>query len=99
MKLFAYNNQIQANKRLSGNRRKKFGNDSIVILRNWSACHTKFQEPVRSKGIRKTLRKGPKFIYLMNTKPRVSAHLAISNLKRLKSVLTQVHINVQRTLT
>ncbi|KAI8076933.1 hypothetical protein BDF21DRAFT_473600 [Thamnidium elegans] len=41
MKLSSYINQIQADKRLSKNLRKKFGNDCILILGNWSACHTK----------------------------------------------------------
>ncbi|GAA5804835.1 hypothetical protein HPULCUR_010343 [Helicostylum pulchrum] len=42
--------------------------------------------------------KGFNFIYLMNTKPRVPAHLAINDLKRLKTALVQDRINVQRTL-
>ncbi|KAG2229784.1 hypothetical protein INT48_005311, partial [Thamnidium elegans] len=34
----------------------------------------------------------------MNTKPRISAHLANTNLKLLKNVLTQDHIDVQKIL-
>ncbi|KAG2236350.1 hypothetical protein INT48_008332 [Thamnidium elegans] len=66
MKLSSYINQIQADKRLSKNLRKKFGNDCILILGNWSACHMKFQEQIRGKGMRKMLRKEGFQIYLLD---------------------------------
>ncbi|KAI9258356.1 hypothetical protein EDC94DRAFT_613515 [Helicostylum pulchrum] len=36
IKLSSYINQVQADKRLSRNLRKKFGNDCILVLGNWS---------------------------------------------------------------
>ncbi|KAI8095766.1 hypothetical protein BDF21DRAFT_435854 [Thamnidium elegans] len=55
MKLSSYINQIQADKRLSENLREKFGNDCVLILGNWSACHMKFKKPIRGKGMKKNV--------------------------------------------
>lgn len=44
MKLSAYINQVD-------DCQKIFENDSILLLGNWSTCHTKFQEPIHGKGM------------------------------------------------
>jgi hypothetical protein len=33
------------------NIRKRFGSDAVLVLGNWSAPHSKFQEPNRNKGL------------------------------------------------
>lgn len=46
--------------------KEKFGNDSILIIGDWSAPTQKFHEPTRNKGLLKFLRKSGFSIYLID---------------------------------
>ncbi|KAI8064812.1 uncharacterized protein B0P05DRAFT_554441 [Gilbertella persicaria] len=50
-----YHDQNDAN--LVQRLKLKFGKNSILVIGNWSAPNTKFQEPTRSKGLIKMLKK------------------------------------------
>jgi hypothetical protein len=66
MKLSSIINRKQSDSRLSINLRKKFGNDAILVLGDWSSGNAKFHEPIRGVGMRRTLRKHGFQVYLIN---------------------------------
>ncbi|KAI9356038.1 hypothetical protein BD770DRAFT_458312 [Pilaira anomala] len=66
LKLSSYINQVQADKRLASNLRRKFGKDSVLVFGDWSGAHTKFHEPIRGKGTRRMLKKEGFQVYLLN---------------------------------
>lgn len=66
IKLSSYVNQVQTNKRLSKNLRKKSGNDCVLVLGDWSTSRAKFYEPISGQGMRKTLKKEGFELYLIN---------------------------------
>ncbi|RCH99918.1 hypothetical protein CU097_014140 [Rhizopus azygosporus] len=46
--------------------KQKFGQDSILIVGNWSAPNVKYQEPIRNKGLLKMLQKNAFKVYLID---------------------------------
>ncbi|KAI8075447.1 uncharacterized protein B0P05DRAFT_617285 [Gilbertella persicaria] len=55
LKLSSYINRQQSDKRLCKNIRKHFGNDTVIVIGNWSAGNVKFHEPIRGVGMRRML--------------------------------------------
>ncbi|KAG2193824.1 hypothetical protein INT47_004691 [Mucor saturninus] len=47
----------QNDQKLVQNLKRKFGPDAVLVLGNWSAPNTKFQEPTRNKGLTQMLKK------------------------------------------
>ena len=45
-----------------------FGQDAVLVFGDWSAPNVKYQEPTRSKGLIRMLKKNGFVVYLMNTK-------------------------------
>ncbi|KAG1161797.1 hypothetical protein G6F37_002742 [Rhizopus arrhizus] len=66
IKLSSYINQQQADKRPAKKLRKKFGNDTILIVSNWTAGNVKYHEPIRSVGMRRMLGKEGFRMYLLD---------------------------------
>lgn len=68
--------------------KNKFGQESVIILGNWSAPHVKFQEPTKNKGFIKLLKKNGFEVYLMD-EFRTSSHCpnCESTLKNFKTVV------------
>ncbi|KAG1366183.1 hypothetical protein G6F61_013251 [Rhizopus arrhizus] len=66
MKFSSFINQQQADKRLAKKLRERFGNDSILILGNWSAGKVKYHEPIRGVGMRRMLAKEGFQVYLLD---------------------------------
>ncbi|KAJ1730046.1 hypothetical protein LPJ61_003227 [Coemansia biformis] len=56
----------RANARLVHSLHNKFGDNMVGIMGDWSAPHRRFQEPIRSKGMRKMLRCHGLPVYLLN---------------------------------
>ncbi len=48
------------------NIRKRFGSDAVLVLGNWSAPRSKFQESTRSKGLIRFLKKSEFNIFLID---------------------------------
>lgn len=46
--------------------RNKFGKDAILVIGDWSAPNTKFQDPTRNKGLITMLKKNGFSVYLIN---------------------------------
>ncbi|RCH83078.1 hypothetical protein CU098_001197, partial [Rhizopus stolonifer] len=46
--------------------RRKFGNDPVLVVGDWSAPNAKFQEPTRNKGLLRYLKKNGFSIYIIN---------------------------------
>ncbi|CEP15153.1 hypothetical protein [Parasitella parasitica] len=61
-KLFSDNND----RKLVKNIKKKFGADAVLVLGNWSAPNTKYQDPTRNKGLRRMLKKNGFPLYLID---------------------------------
>jgi hypothetical protein len=56
LRLSSYLNQKQADSRLASSLSNKFKEDAILVLGNWSCGNTKYHEPIRGIGMRRTLR-------------------------------------------
>ena len=56
----------QQDKRLVKNLKSKFGEDSVLILGDWSAPTVKYHEPIRNKGMIRMLMKNGFGVYLIN---------------------------------
>ncbi|CEG76434.1 hypothetical protein RMATCC62417_11331 [Rhizopus microsporus] len=46
--------------------KQKFGSDAVLVLDNWSAPNTKYQEPTRNKGLIQMLKKKKQFRSFLN---------------------------------
>ncbi|KAJ2176819.1 hypothetical protein EV181_006732, partial [Coemansia sp. RSA 532] len=66
LRLSAFINQQQANQLLINRLKKRFSQDAVFILGNWSASMTRFHEPIRGKGWRTLLKRGGFDVYLID---------------------------------
>ena len=66
MKLSSFINRQQSDKRLCRSIRGKFGDDTTIIIGNWSAGNIKYHEPIRGVGIRKMFKKEGFKVYLLD---------------------------------
>ncbi|ORE05770.1 hypothetical protein BCV72DRAFT_336368 [Rhizopus microsporus var. microsporus] len=66
MKLSSFINGQQADKRLARNLRTKFGDDTTLIIGNWSSGNVKFHEPIRDVRMRRMLAKQGFKIYFLD---------------------------------
>lgn len=66
IKLSSYINRKQSATRLVKTLKQKLGQDCVLVLRNWSANHTKYHEPIRGIGMRRMLKKEGLKIYLFD---------------------------------
>ncbi|KAJ2788993.1 hypothetical protein H4R20_007264, partial [Coemansia guatemalensis] len=57
LRLSAYINQQQADERLVRNICKKFGENPVLVMGDWSAPMARFHEPIKGIGMRRMLRK------------------------------------------
>ncbi|KAK9766109.1 hypothetical protein K7432_005041 [Basidiobolus ranarum] len=55
MKLSSFINRQQSDKRLARNLRKKFGDDAVITIGNWTVGNVKFHEPIRGIRMRRRL--------------------------------------------
>ncbi|KAG1177485.1 hypothetical protein G6F70_000427 [Rhizopus microsporus] len=51
MRLSSFVNKQQSDSRLSAKIRVKFGNDSVIVIGDWSAANQKYHEPIRGKDV------------------------------------------------
>ena len=56
----------QNDQKLVQNLKRKFGPDAVLVLGNWSAPNTKFQEPTRNKGLIQMLKKNGLTVFLID---------------------------------
>ncbi|GAA5800581.1 hypothetical protein HPULCUR_006017 [Helicostylum pulchrum] len=90
MKLSSIINMKQSEQRLAKKLRQKFGQDSVIIIGNWTATNVKYHEPTKGVGIRNMLRKGFK-VYLLDefkTSSLCSSCKDGTNLEKFKEVKT-----------
>ncbi|KAI9270016.1 hypothetical protein EDC94DRAFT_334909 [Helicostylum pulchrum] len=66
MKLSSFINMKQSEQRLAKKLRQKFGQDSVIIIGNWTAANMKYHEPTKGVGIRNMLRKEGFKVYLLD---------------------------------
>ncbi|KAJ2793846.1 hypothetical protein H4R20_006412, partial [Coemansia guatemalensis] len=66
LRLNAYINQQQADARLAKNLRKKFKEDAVLVIGNWSAPNARFHAPIRGVGLRDMLRAHGFKVYLID---------------------------------
>ncbi|KAG1439072.1 hypothetical protein G6F56_012413 [Rhizopus delemar] len=66
MKLSSFINRQQSDKRLCRSIRGKFGDDTTIVIGNWSAGNIKYHEPIRGVGIRKMFKKEGFKVYLLD---------------------------------
>ncbi|GAA5799124.1 hypothetical protein HPULCUR_004533 [Helicostylum pulchrum] len=66
MKLSSVINMKQSEQRLAKKLRQKFGQDSVIIIGNWTAANVKYHEPTKGVGIRNMLRKEGFKVYLLD---------------------------------
>ncbi|KAJ2720233.1 hypothetical protein H4S00_003280, partial [Coemansia sp. D1744] len=66
LRLSAYINHQRANQLLINCLKKRFSQDAIFILGNWSASMTQFHEPICGKGWQTLLKRGRFDIYLID---------------------------------
>ncbi|GAA5796416.1 hypothetical protein HPULCUR_001788 [Helicostylum pulchrum] len=66
MKLLSFINMKQSEQRLAKKLRQKFGQDSVIIIGNWTAANMKHHEPTKGVGIRNMLRKEGFKVYLLD---------------------------------
>ncbi|KAJ2151134.1 hypothetical protein GGH16_006309, partial [Coemansia sp. RSA 560] len=66
LRLSAFINQQQANQLLINRLKKRFSQDDVFILGNWSASMTQFHEPIHGKGWRTLLKRGRFNVYLID---------------------------------
>ncbi|KAJ2177072.1 hypothetical protein GGF45_003424, partial [Coemansia sp. RSA 551] len=66
LRLSAYINHQRADQLLINRLKKRFSQDAIFILGNWSASMTRFHEPIRGKGWRTLLKRGGFDVYLID---------------------------------
>ncbi|KAJ2654856.1 hypothetical protein IWW48_005860 [Coemansia sp. RSA 1200] len=57
LELSAYLNRVQAERRLADKLRAVFGTDCIVVLGDWSAPMSKFHEPIKGIGLRRSFQR------------------------------------------
>ncbi|KAG2230844.1 hypothetical protein INT48_003997, partial [Thamnidium elegans] len=62
VKLYVDQNVQKSVKKLQS----KFGSVTVLILGDWSAPNTKYQEPTRNKGLIKMLKKNETAVYIIN---------------------------------
>ncbi|KAG1325236.1 hypothetical protein G6F63_012245 [Rhizopus arrhizus] len=65
----------------------KFGQDAVLVFGDWSAPNVKYQEPTRSKGLIRMLKKNGFVVYLIN-KYKTSSHYPTceNELEKFKTV-------------
>ncbi|GAA5803261.1 hypothetical protein HPULCUR_008739, partial [Helicostylum pulchrum] len=66
MKLSSFINMKQSEQRLAKKLRQKFGQDSVIIIGNWTAANVKYHEPTKGVGIRNMLRKEGFKVYFLD---------------------------------
>ncbi|KAI9269577.1 hypothetical protein EDC94DRAFT_639311 [Helicostylum pulchrum] len=66
MKLSSVINMKQSEQRLAKRLRQKFGQDSVIIIGNWTVENVNYREPTKGVGIRNMLRKEGFKVYLLN---------------------------------
>ncbi|KAJ2135626.1 hypothetical protein GGH17_002298 [Coemansia sp. RSA 788] len=66
LRLSAYINRQRADQLLINRLKKRFSQDAVFILGNWSASMTRFHEPIRGKGWRTLLKRGGFDVYLID---------------------------------
>ncbi|KAJ2481728.1 hypothetical protein IWW56_001537 [Coemansia sp. RSA 2131] len=89
LRLSAYINRKRADQLLVNRLRKRFSQDAVFILGNWSASMTRFHEPIRGKGWRTLLKRAGFDVYLIdeyltsktcpNCEERISTFLNVPN--------------------
>ncbi|KAG1157186.1 hypothetical protein G6F37_006929 [Rhizopus arrhizus] len=65
----------QNDQKLVRSLKAKFGQDAVLVFGDWSAPNVKYQEPTRSKGLIRMLKKNGFVVYLIN-KYKISSHLS-----------------------
>ena len=65
----------------------KFGQDAVLVFEDWSAPNVKYQEPTRSKGLSRMLKKNGVVVYLIN-EYKTSSHCPTceNELEKFKTV-------------
>ncbi|KAG1396106.1 hypothetical protein G6F60_009829 [Rhizopus arrhizus] len=77
----------QNDQKLVRSLKAKFGQDAILIFGNWSAPNAKYQEPTRSKGLIRMLKKNRFVIYLIDEYKTSPHYLTCENeLEKFKTV-------------
>ncbi|KAJ2862773.1 hypothetical protein FB639_005349 [Coemansia asiatica] len=66
LRLSAFINKKQADAWLIRNLKKKYGNNMVMVVGNWSATMVKYHEPIRGVGLRRMLRAGGITTYLID---------------------------------
>ncbi|KAJ2478670.1 hypothetical protein IWW56_003587 [Coemansia sp. RSA 2131] len=89
LRLSAYINRKKADQLLVNRLRKRFSQDAVFILGNWSAPMTRYHEPIRGKGWRTLLKRAGFDVYLIdeyltsktcpNCEERISTFLNVPN--------------------
>ncbi|KAG1038652.1 hypothetical protein G6F43_012661 [Rhizopus delemar] len=77
----------QNDQKLVRSLRAKFGQDAILVFGDWSAPNVKYQEPTRSKGLIRMLKKNGFVVYLIN-EYKTSSHCPTceNELEKFKTV-------------
>jgi hypothetical protein len=66
MKFSSALKEKEADQKLAKNLKLKFGEDSVIIIGNWSASMIKFHEPIKGVGVRRALRKQGFKVFLID---------------------------------
>jgi hypothetical protein len=56
----------EADDKLAKSLKSKFGEDTVIIIGNWSASMTKFHKPIKGVGVRRALRKQGCKVFLID---------------------------------
>ncbi|KAG0752776.1 hypothetical protein G6F24_013382 [Rhizopus arrhizus] len=77
----------QNDQKLVRNLKAKFGQDAVLVFGDWSAPNVKYQEPTRSKGLIRMLKKNGFVVYLIN-EYKTSSHCPTceNDLEKFKTV-------------
>ncbi|KAG1039418.1 hypothetical protein G6F43_012505 [Rhizopus delemar] len=77
----------QNDQKLVRSLRAKFGQDAVLVFGDWSAPNVKYQEPTRSKGLIRMLKKNGFVVYLIN-EYKTSSHCPTceNELEKFKTV-------------
>ncbi|KAI9319113.1 hypothetical protein BX666DRAFT_2025443 [Dichotomocladium elegans] len=66
LRLSVFYKKQQADEKLLDSVNAKFGSRSVFVIRNWSAPHTRYHEPIRGVSFRRLLKKNNCNIYLID---------------------------------
>ncbi|KAG1137072.1 hypothetical protein G6F37_013602 [Rhizopus arrhizus] len=77
----------QNDQKLVRSLKAKFGQDAVLVFGDWSAPNVKYQEPTRSKGLIRMLKKNGFVVYLIN-EYKTSSHCPTceNDLEKFKTV-------------